>query len=188
MRKTLSTLAVAVVVLLSTAARAEWYEVYVNLKPQQYDQWCHAASLQMITDWHYRYKGAPAPLSQCGIAMKEWNSTSCPNNPAYTSELCTGLRNMGYTCSWANDWINATNAIYQFKNYGPFVSQIIWRSGGGHYVVAKAADNAGSQYIKVMDPWPPGAGEASAWMTYTYFRDNYKNDGNWLYSVYGIRR
>jgi hypothetical protein len=164
--------------LVSGTASAGYADLAVPLIGQQYDQWCHAASIDMVaTYW------GESHWTQCDIVKKEFNSTSCPNQPTSSiGQTCDGLRRMGYSCTVyysALAFSSAFSEIYTYRR--PFIPRIGWTSGGGHLMVIKAADNVSPYYVKYNNPLPVGQGSASSWVTYSYFKSN--STWTWTHTV-----
>ncbi|WP_163992872.1 papain-like cysteine protease family protein [Pyxidicoccus caerfyrddinensis] len=168
--------------LMSGAASASWVDRPVTLIAQQYDQWCHAASIDMVaTYWGDSF------WTQCDIVKKEFGSTTCPNSPtASIDQTCTGLQAMGYLCSVNYAPLTFAQSFSDvYTNNRPFIPRIGWTSGGGHIMVMRGVDDVG-QYVKYNNPLPVGTGSTSSWVTYTYFKNN--SSWNWTHTVWNIRK
>ncbi|MBU8898085.1 C39 family peptidase [Corallococcus sp. M34] len=169
--------------LVSGTASAAYTDLSVPLIGQEYDQWCHAASIDMIaTYWGESY------WTQCDIVKREFGGTTCPNSPtASIGQTCTGLQSMGYACSVAYSPLSFSDAyINVYRNGWPFIPRIGWTSGGGHLMVIRAVDDSGPQYVRYNNPLPVGSGGVSSWVTYAYFQSN--SSWNWTHTVWNIHK
>src|SRR5262245_9903286 len=151
----------------------------VTLRPQETNNWCWAATTQMITDFlgHGR--------TQCDLANQRFTRTDCCNDePSDPTCRKTNNCNMpGWTMfSESNfdatasatplSWDSIKNQIYCAKKpmsyaYGP-------KSGGvGHVVVINGYFEVGGiRWVVVVDSWAPCNGATRA-ITY----EEYSNSG-----------
>jgi hypothetical protein len=146
----------------------------VTLKPQETNNWCWAATTQMITEFlgHGR--------TQCDLANQRFGRMDCCTGTCPKNAAC----NMpGWTmfaeCDFKTDataaplsWDNIKNQIFCVKKpmsyaYGP-------KSGGvGHVVVVSGYFSVGGiNYVTLTDPWSPCHG-AIRFISY----DEYSNSG-----------
>jgi ABC-type bacteriocin/lantibiotic exporter with double-glycine peptidase domain len=165
--------------MVSGVASAAYVYLVVPIIGQTYSQWCHAGSIQMII----RAYGNNS-WTQCDIVKKEFNSSSCPNNPATTTQLCDGIRRIGYTCTNTNAPLSWSASWNEIASYHPFVVRIGWTGGGGHFMVIRGVDNTSPTYVTYNNPLPVGSGSASNWVTYSYMRSN--SSWTWTHTMNGI--
>lgn len=141
---------------------------------QQQDQWCWAASCQMILSY-YGYS-----VSQCAMANWCFGQSNCCNNvlwPQGTGAYCdqpnwifgyTGdmqdvlihwgpIYGVGY--SSALSWATVQSEINAGR---PFVIGFSWTTGGGHALVGRGYSGSYGYYN---DPWP---GNGPTWNLYTW--------------------
>jgi hypothetical protein len=170
-------------VLAARPARADnSWEDYVPLYLQQQTEWCHAASLQMVAAWRAQYKGAQPAPNQCTIVGYELGSSTCGNQPAYTNQVVTGAQALGFSQAAFNNAVyNLADSMSQLQAVGPYIAQIMWSTGGGHYVVVKGTDVTTST-IEINDPI-----YGNMWVDYNKFLTSYENVGSWQYTVYNIQ-
>src|SRR4030095_14730014 len=137
--------------------------VAVTLRPQETNNWCWAATTQMISSF------MGVGRTQCDLANQRFGRTdcctgNCPktdscNRPGWTMFDECGLNSV---CSnTALSWDEIKNQIFCRKQpmsyaYGP-------KSGGvGHVVVlngyAELGNNNTDRYIYIKDPWAPCTG------------------------------
>ena len=149
--------------------------VAVTLRPQETNNWCWAATTQMICEYFGH------ATSQCALANQRFGRTDCcegdcPKNPACNMPGWT----MFASCGLINEATSAPLSWMDLKceidcdstpmsyAYGP-------KSGGvGHVLVISGyARIAGVNYVRLTDPWGPCNG-STRWITY----DEYSNSGS----------
>jgi hypothetical protein len=136
----------------------------------------------MVATWRSQYRGAAAPPSQCAIVQDELNSSTCANQPAYTNQVVVGAQALGFSqATFSQGSFSAANSLAQLENVGPYIAQILWFSGGGHYVVVKGT-NVTTSSIEVNDPV-----YGNMWVDYNKFLSNYEGSGSWQYTVWNIQ-
>lgn len=146
--------------------------VSVNLRAQETNNWCWAATTQMVTEFlgHGR--------SQCDLANQRFGrtdccTTGCPKNAACNMPGWTMFDESGFNSTASATpltWDQIRTELFCRKRpmsyaYGP-------KTGGvGHVVVASGyVEAAGIRYISLNDPWSPCAG-TNRLLTY----DEYSN-------------
>lgn len=134
----------------------------VSLYAQETNQWCWAASGQMIMN----YLGYP--VRQCEQANHASGRTDCCNSPTPASCVFSGwpdLNRYGFnstTTSYgtALSWDSLRYEIA--NNRRPVAFSWAWTGGGGHMMVAIGARTVGtSNFVTMNDPWSPGWGGQS---------------------------
>ena len=140
----------------------------VSLDPQLENNWCWAASGEMIMS----YLGTTVP--QCAQANYSVGRTDCCTNPASASNA-TECDQGGWP-AWGYWGFNATltgtalsfaQLQAEFAANRPVGFAWAWDSGGGHYMVATGAstDEDNVQYVSFNNPWAPNVGDQ---VTLTY--------------------
>ena len=159
----------------------------VVVRPQQTNNWCWAATTQMITEslGHGR--------QQCDLANQRFTRTDCCNDEP-TDPTCRKTNNCnspGWTMFAESNfdatdsntplsWDNIKSQIYCAKKpmsyaYGP-------KSGGvGHVVVINGYFEVnGVRYVSIVDPWAPCTG-AMRVITYEEY-SNSATTNHWVTS------
>ncbi len=159
----------------------------VTLHPQETQNWCWAASGQMVMD----YLGHD--IAQCTQANNRFGRTDCCNidlcpSPTEPVTLNAAGNCIGCVCGgWpefnkynfsfkktsnaALSWDKLREEISneQYCKKRPFCFTWHWPGGGGHMMVAKGyVTLAGTNYVVVLDPWPPCDGDEYI-ITYDYY-------------------
>lgn len=141
-----------------------WYDnpLPVSLYAQETNQWCWAASGQMVMS----YLGYP--VSQCAQANHASGRTDCCNSPTPSACIFPGWPDLGFygfsssTTSYGSalSWSSLSNEIVNNRRPVPF--SWAWTGGGGHMMVAIGAKTVGTNnYVTMNDPWAPGWGGQS---------------------------
>lgn len=149
----------------------------VTLHPQETQNWCWAASGQMVMD----YLGHD--VAQCTQANNRFGRTDCCNidlcptpteAPTYVNGVCTGCVCGGWpefnkydfsfdkTTDAALSWDDLREQISNEQNCKktPFCVTWHWTGGGGHMMVVKGyVTVAGTNYVVILDPWSPCIGD-----------------------------
>ncbi|MBI5042523.1 MAG: hypothetical protein HZC10_01535 [Nitrospirae bacterium] len=124
----------------------------VTLHPQETQNWCWAASGQMVMD----YLGHN--VSQCTEANNRFGRTSAP-------------------LTWDQLREQISNESYCKKK--PFAFSWGWLGGGGHMMVAKGyLTLAGTNYVVIMDPWAPCVGDERI-ITYDFYNADPTDHTHW---------
>jgi hypothetical protein len=157
----------------------------VILHPQETRNWCWAASGQMVMDY------LEHNVSQCVQANNRFNRNDCctidlcppptepvPPWPQPCGCVCGGwpeFNKYDFTFEKTNDaplsWENLRKQISNMPNCKkrPFCFTWHWPGGGGHMMVVKGYFTlAGTNYVVVLDPWPPCFGDEYI-ITYDYY-------------------
>lgn len=144
----------------------------VNLRAQETNNWCWAATTQMVTEFlgHGR--------TQCDLANERFGRTDCCNGGCPKNAACNmpgwtmfNESNFNSTASATPlGWADITKEVFCRKRpmayaYGP-------KTGGvGHVVVLSGyVEVGGIRYLSLNDPWSPCAGN-NRLLTY----DEYSN-------------
>ncbi len=177
MRKTAAAFSALAVLALSLAFSAPGEVLPVPMIYQQQDNWCWAASCQMILQYYGRF------VPQC--AMANWcfgRSTCCGNVvwPNGTGSLCNQGNNMGATSGRDMDdvlagWgpvysVDVTRPLSWSEVQAaaaagrPFAIGFSWLplGSGGHAMVGKGYSGS---YVYYNDPWP---GNGPAYRLYSW--------------------
>lgn len=138
----------ALIVLVSTCVCAFAIELSVTRYQQEKDNWCWAASAQMIG----KYKTGTAK-TQSAIVTHVKGSTV--NSGANTAEVQKALK---YTTGKSTVYLEGVVGFGvlqgHLQNGDPPYLSLVWNSGGGHGVVCSGTrTNNGEQQIRVIDPW-----------------------------------
>lgn len=128
----------------------------VNLFPQQVNNWCWAASGQMIMSYLGGY------ISQCEQANKRFSRNDCCNTP--TPSACDKggwpeFDKYGFTFSTggALSWTDLKAQIDTLKT--PYAFSWHWDGGGGHMMVITGYKVInGQNWVSINDPWAPNEG------------------------------
>ncbi len=168
----------------------------VTLHPQETDNWCWAASGQMVMD----YLGHN--VTQCTEANNWFGRTDCctlspcPNPTAPTYDAlgnCQGCAcggwpefgRYGFTFKRTSDaplsWgdLREELASQSYCHKTPFAFTWHWPGKGGHVMVAKGyVTVAGVNYVDVLDPWAPCTGDEIL-MTYAYYVSDAGHHTHW---------
>ena len=142
-------LAVAALIIGSTAVACFGTVLSVPQKYQEQDQWCWAATSQAILEYY------GAVLSQTTIAqygtggVNTWNylygSDSTHTGIDMILSHFAGLATTVYSTS-----ISLSSLAGEISAARPTVVRWGWDSGGGHFVVVRGID---SSTVYLMDPW-----------------------------------
>jgi len=144
---------------------------------QQQNQWCWAASCQMILS----YYGTSS--TQCSMANWCFGQSTCCNNviwPNGTGSSCNQANWIFGQSGDMEDVLIAWGAIYGTGSYAalpwvifqseidaghPFVIGFSWYGGGGHALVGRGYSGSSGYYN---DPWPGNGPTLSlySWMVY----------------------
>ena len=144
--------------------------VSVQLRPQETNNWCWAATTQMITEYYGHGR------SQCELANERFSMTTCcegdcPKNSACNIPGWTMFAECGFDSTASAtplSWydlkceIDCDDSPLSYA-YGP-------KSGGvGHVLVISGyARLDGTDYVALTDPWDPCDG-AQRWITYSEY-------------------
>ncbi|MFH2045400.1 MAG: papain-like cysteine protease family protein [Pseudomonadota bacterium] len=162
----------------------------VQLHSQETSMWCWAASSQMIMD----YLGHD--VDQCVQANNRFNRNDCcnidlcPPPTQSTAHACvTGgwpeFDKYGFAfkttsnaaLSWEDLKEQISNESYCKKR--PFAFSWHWIGGGGHMMVAKGYMTLeGTNYVVILDPWAPCAGDEQI-VTYDYYVQSLGHHTHW---------
>jgi hypothetical protein len=123
----------------------------VDLLPQQQDEWCWAASGQMIMN----YLGAS--VSQCDEANQLGGRSDCCNSPTPAACDFPGwpqFANYGFSSASVNDALSWNDLWTQFDSHrSPVAFSWDWTGGGAHMMVAIGCKVvAGQQYVTINNP------------------------------------
>lgn len=137
----------------------------VTVHPQETSMWCWAASGQMVMD----YLGHN--VSQCVQANNRFGRTDCCNSPVPNGMKCIkggwpefGKYNFEFktTSNAPLSWDDLMEQISTEKHCGkkPFCFTWHHSGGGGHMMVAIGYTTVGgTNYVEMLDPWPPNVGD-----------------------------
>ena len=163
----------------------------VDLRAQETDMWCWAASGEMVMD----YLGTN--VTQCDQANRRFNRTDCPcdqcgSNPQTNPPCVFGgwpeFGKYGFTFQRTNStalsWDVLTEELSPNKYCGktPVAFSWHWNGGGGHMMVAYGfVSVAGVNWVAIHDPWSPCVGDTrlityAAWVAgtgYSHWDDFY---------------
>ncbi len=134
--------------LLVTYCNILAVELSVTRYTQEKDNWCWAASAQMIG----KYKTG-TKKSQSSIVTHV--KGSAVNSGANTSEVQKAIK---YTTGKGTVYVEGTIGFGELQghiqNGDPLYLSIVWNSGGAHGVVCSGARTySGVQQIRIVDPW-----------------------------------
>lgn len=134
----------------------------VPLIAQKTEQWCWAASAEMILNYH----GYPNEHTQCVQANYKFENNNCCNNPTPTDCIHPGwpeFEKFGYdyyTTEWGNalSWEDLKKEIDSNR---PFVFAWGWKnspSSMGHMMTLVGySENENIRMVYINDPWLPSA-------------------------------
>ncbi|MCT2562296.1 papain-like cysteine protease family protein [Chryseobacterium herbae] len=156
----------------------------VNIIGQQTNNWCWAASGQMVME----YLGSN--ISQCEQANYRFGLSNCCITPTPANCIQGGwpdFENWGFssiTTLWG-DALYFDELQNQFDSNMPVAFSWGWTGGGGHMQVATGYSLL-SEMVSINDPWPPNIGTFK-WLSYnayvqgsnyTHWRDYYNISKN----------
>jgi hypothetical protein len=155
--KNVGTISCSGTVLLNHLDPANTNPLPVNLYPQQTNQWCWAASGEMVM----KYLGGM--VSQCEQANQRFSRTDCCNSPTPSACILPGwpeFAKYGFTFNsgGALSWTDLKGQIDTRRT--PFVYSWNWDGGGGHMMVVigyKVIN--GQNWVSINDPWSPNTGD-----------------------------
>jgi hypothetical protein len=164
----------------------------VSSHPQETGMWCWAGSGQMVM--HYLGNN----VAQCTQANNRFGRTDCPchqcgPSPVPSPPCVIGgwpeFHKYGFTSEHTTDaplpWSTLRRELSQNSSCGkrPFAFTWHWDGGGGHMMVANGYVTLdGTNYVSILDPWAPCAGDAriltyAAYVSgsgYTHWDDYYR--------------
>lgn len=129
----------------------------VNMFPQQVNNWCWAASGQMIMSYLGGY------MSQCEQANERFNRNDCCNTP--TPGACDvggwpefDKYGFSFDTGGALSWTDLKAQID--TRLTPFAFSWHWDGGGGHMMVVTGYKVInGQNWVTINDPWAPNEGD-----------------------------
>ena len=162
----------------------------VTLHPQETQNWCWAASGQMVMD----YLGHN--VSQCTEANNRFGRNDCCNIdlcpppteatphgcvvggwPEFDKYGFTFKTTSGAPLTWDQLREQISNESYCKKK--PFAFSWGWLGGGGHMMVAKGYFTlAGTNYVVILDPWAPCVGDERI-ITYDFYNADPTDHTHW---------
>jgi hypothetical protein len=169
----------------------------VQRHAQETDNWCWAASGQMImhylghdvsqcTQANTRFGRTdcctidlcPAPTEAPTFdAAGNCNNCACPGWPQFDQFGFTFKRTNGTALSWSDLRSQVSNQQYCKKK--PFAFSWGWTGGGGHMMVVKGfVTLAGVDYVVILDPWAPCSGDERI-ITYADYVDRAGSYTHW---------
>jgi hypothetical protein len=183
----------------------------VRLIPQETNVWCWAASGQMVME----YMGVS--VNQCSQVNDYFGRNDCCNTP--TPSPCFsnlpgvlggwpefekhGLSFLVRYGPAAVSWQEVREMLAPRQEWSPCWGEPIafawaWPDssgkcpgfGGGHMMVARGYRTVGgTNWIHVNDPWPPGVGNDTMWITYDWFVEGVGHHCHWrdYYHFYRYR-
>jgi hypothetical protein len=148
--------------------------VGLMLQPQETNNWCWAATTQMITT-HLGHGVTQCDLANQRFGRNDCCTAGCPKNAACNMPGWTMFTEAGFTTQVTSTplpWSRVTRELACSKRpmsyaYGP-------QSGGvGHVVVVSGYRDLGAiKYLAISDPWAPCQG------TFRFLSfDEYSNSG-----------
>lgn len=141
-------------------------ELPVKLIGQKTDQWCWAASAEMIM----KYNGKN--VDQCKQANDALRRTDCCLVPTPRACIEPGVANYPiYGFEFTNTQYGVAqemnDMIQQINSNLPFSFSWRWKGGGGHRMVISGYSTEFNMVL-VLDPWPVNNGERR-WITYSSY-------------------
>ena len=169
----------------------------VPLRCQEQTNWCWAACSQAVLDYYGN------TIAQCDIAnyassRNGWCTTNiCCTNPGSTTCCNKGncmygangcisdiLAHWGVNNAGTAAALSVTTVRSEINtNYRPFVIRWGWTGGGGHFIVARGADevnSGGNVLVWYMDPWPT-TGCSQHFSTYSWMVNG--DNHTWTHSL-----
>ena len=134
---------------VSTPAYASSRSIDVPVERQQQSNWCWAASARMTA----RYLGGSS-ASQCQYVKWGLNSGSCPNVTGdFGTTTSAALIGAGIYSPGSVSWsaISYGSLQSQINSNKPVIIRWGWSSGGGHALVIKGYNTAGTK-VTYIDP------------------------------------
>lgn len=133
------------------ACTADQCVLDVTLFGQEMDQWCWAASGQMVMKYFSKN------VDQCDQACKEFGTNTCCNSPdSCNSGGWPEFDKYGFSFKRTSDKaIGWDELVTEINKRRPVAFSWHWEGGGGHMMVAYGYEIVNNvRYIYVYDPWP----------------------------------
>lgn len=148
---------------------------------QQQNQWCWAASCQMILSY-YGYSATQCSManwcfyqSTCcdSVVWNEYAPITACNSPNYIYGYGRGMKEVltqygSISSTGVNSYLTWSTVQSESNANRPFVIGFAWTSGGGHAMVGKGYSAGSYDYVSYNDPWPGHGSRISfySWMVY----------------------
>jgi hypothetical protein len=175
---------------LINAAGESSNNLSVTLYPQEEDEWCWAATGRMTMLYA---GGDESVITECAEANDAFDQSSCCSNGG------TSACNKPWLPIY-EDWGFSAKARSAYLSWDSFKASIDagkpvaflwrWKSGGGHYQVAKGyyedlTTSPATKMVYVNNPWPPNKGAKTSY-TYDNWIGGSKFDHTQTYYFYNI--
>jgi len=162
-----------------------WKVLGVPRYKQSKDQWCWAASAQMVIA--YKKKGKKPPKQ---AEIVKYVKGSVTNKPASLDETTRGLRHWGVngTVIHANEGslgdgtISYSSIIDQIGSKKLIISGIGWYGGGGHMVVIKGY-NTSARFKKTGIIYNDPADGKGHGESYDHYKESFQGAGRWVETI-----
>lgn len=153
-----------------------------TMQSQLFSNWCWAATSTSVAVFY----SAGTTWTQCKVACKEKNLTTCCNSPLPSpcntyGTLGSSLTTVGHfntsELASATTWSKIKAQILAGRPVG---ARTVWSGGGAHFVAIYGyQEYGGKQYLLVDDPI-----YGKSTMTYATFQTMYRNSGTWSHTYY----
>lgn len=156
----------------------------VPLIPQQTNEWCWAASGQMIMN----YLGATA-VTQCQQANNELGRSDCCMSPTPSACIKGGYTQFDKynfnTTQYGGGALPFSMLKSEIDSNRPVEFAWSWTGGGGHVMVAVgySVDSSGNQWVYSNNPWPPNVGNHDVLSYSAYVQDTGYTHQNDTYQI-----
>lgn len=153
-----------------------------DMQTQLFSNWCWAATSTSVASFY----SPTTTWTQCKVACKEKNLTTCCNSPLPSAcntygTLGSSLTTVGHfnksEAASATTWEKVKAEI---KAGRPIGARTAWSGGGAHFVAIYGyQDYGGIHYLMVDDPI-----YGKSTMTFATFQTLYRNSGTWTHTYY----
>lgn len=154
-----------------------------TMQSQIYSNWCWAATASSVAVF---YTSSSNVWTQCKVACKEKNLTTCCNSPVPSpcntyGTLGSSLTTVGHfnnsEAAAATTWAKVKAEILAGR---PIGARTAWSGGGAHFVAIYGYQDYGGQHYLMVDD--PIYGKST--MTWDTFKTKYRNSGEWTNTYY----
>lgn len=168
--------------------RTIWQNLFVTrslaftMQAQIYSNWCWAATSTSVA----KFYSAASAWTQCKVACKEKNLTTCCNTPVPSpcntyGTLGSSLTTVGhFKTSEAASATTFAKVKAEILAGRPVGARTAWSGGGAHFVAIYGYQELGAlKYLMIDDPI---SGKQT--MTWATFQSSYRNSGTWTHTYY----
>jgi len=162
----------------------------VTLYPQEEDEWCWAATGRMTMLYA---GGDESVITECAEANDAFDQSTCCLNGSTSECNQPGVpiyENWGFSAKAKSSHLSWDSLKASIDAGKPVAFLWRWKSGGGHYQVAKGyyenlTTSPATRMVNVNNPWPPNKGAKTSY-TYDNWVGGSKFDHIQTYYFYNI--